>query len=32
MNYLDTLIMLLRWRQQGWEVHPDINNEFSGWV
>jgi len=32
MNYLDTLLMLLRWARDGWEVHPIINNEFSGWV
>ena len=31
MNCLDTLIMLLRWRRDGWEVHPIINDEFSGW-
>ena len=31
MNFLDTLIMLLRWRQEGWEVHPCIDTEFSGW-
>ena len=31
MNFIDTLIMLLRWKQQGWEVHPIIENEFTGW-
>ena len=31
MNLIETLIMLLRWRQQGWEVHPIIDNEFTGW-
>ena len=31
MNFLDTLIMLLRWKQQGWEVHPLITDEFTGW-
>jgi hypothetical protein len=31
MNLLDTLIMLLRWKQQGWEVHPLITDEFTGW-
>jgi hypothetical protein len=31
MNFLDTLLMLLRWKQDGWEVHPIINNEFEGW-
>jgi hypothetical protein len=32
MNFLDTLIMLLRWKQQGWEVHPLIDSEFRGWI
>jgi len=32
MNFIETLIMLLRWKQQGWEVHPIIDNEFAGWV
>ena len=32
MNFLDTLIMLLRWKQQGWEVHPLIDSEFQGWI
>jgi len=32
MNYLDTLWMLLRWARDGWEVHPIISDEFSGWV
>ena len=32
MTYLDTLIMLLRWARDGWEVHPIINaDEFTGW-
>jgi len=31
MNLVDTLIMLLRWKQQGWEVHPLIDSEFRGW-
>ena len=31
MNFIETLIMLLRWKQQGWEVHPCIDPEFSGW-
>jgi hypothetical protein len=30
MNFLDTLIMLLRWKQQGWEVHPLVDSEFQG--
>jgi hypothetical protein len=32
MNLLDTLIMLLRWKQQGWEVHPLVDSEFQGWI
>jgi hypothetical protein len=32
MTYLDTLIMLLRWKQQGWEVHPILDTEFHGWI
>ena len=31
MNFIETLIMLLRWRQEGWEVHPIIADEFHGW-
>ena len=33
MTYLDTLIMLLRWKNQGWEVHPiNLAQEFTGWI
>lgn len=32
MNFLDTLWTLLRWKQQGWEVHPIITAEFHGWI
>lgn len=32
MTYLDILWTLLRWKNQGWEVHPLIDDEFSGWV
>ena len=32
MNLLDTLIMLLRWKQQGWEVHPLVDSDFQGWI
>jgi hypothetical protein len=33
MNYLNTLLMLLRWSKDGWEVHPiDLSTDFSGWV
>ena len=31
MNFIETLIMLLRWKKEGWEVHPIIDTEFSGW-
>ena len=32
MNYLDVLCTLLRWKQQGWEVHPIVDTEFHGWI
>jgi hypothetical protein len=32
MNFIETLIMLLRWRQDGWEVHPVVDREFHGWI
>jgi hypothetical protein len=33
MNYLNTLLMLLRWSKDGWEVHPiDLSTDFNGWV
>jgi hypothetical protein len=33
MTFIETLIMLFRWKQQGWEVHPiNIQDEFHGWV
>ena len=32
MSYLDILWTLIRWKQQGWEVHPVIDNEFHGWI
>jgi len=32
MNYVDTLIMLLRWKREGWDVHPIIDKDFAGWV
>jgi len=31
MTFLDTLIMLMRWKQDGWKVHPLIADEFAGW-
>ena len=32
MSYIDVLQTLLGWKQQGWEVHPIFNDEFSGWI
>ena len=32
MNLIETLEMLFRWKQQGWEVHPVITDEFAGWI
>lgn len=33
MNFVDTLLMLVRWARDGWEVHPiDIKSDFNGWV
>jgi hypothetical protein len=31
MKFLDTLLMLLRWKKEDWEVHPVIADEFRGW-
>jgi hypothetical protein len=32
MNYLDALWTVLRWKRDGWDVHPvNLKNEFSGW-
>ena len=31
MNVIQALVMLFRWKQQGWEVHPIIDTEFRGW-
>jgi hypothetical protein len=31
MSLIETLVMLFRWKQQGWEVHPLIADEFAGW-
>jgi len=27
---IDALLMLLRWKRDGWEVHPTI--DLEGWV
>jgi len=33
MNFIETLIMLFRWKDHGWEVHPiDLTDEFNGWI
>jgi hypothetical protein len=33
MTYIDTLLTLLRWKNNGWEVHPiNLNSEFFGWI
>ena len=32
MSYLDALFTLLRWKNQGWEVHPIVDTEFAGWI
>jgi hypothetical protein len=30
MNFIQTLVMLLRWARDGWEIHPLL--DFEGWV
>jgi len=32
MTFIETLIMLIRWKDHGWEVHPINLDEFNGWV
>jgi hypothetical protein len=32
MNFIETLIMLFRWKDHGWEVHPIVDSEFQGWI
>ena len=33
MRFLDVLLTLLRWKNEGWEVHPiNVDNEFNGWI
>jgi len=33
MNYIDILLTLFKWKNQGWEVHPiNLNTEFKGWI
>jgi len=31
MTFIESLLMLLRWKEQGWEVHPLVSDEFAGW-
>ena len=31
MSYLDALWTVLRWKHAGWEVHPIITDDFTGW-
>ena len=31
MSYLDALWTVLRWKRNGWEVHPIITDDFTGW-
>jgi hypothetical protein len=32
MRYLDALCTVLRWKRDGWDVHPiNLNAEFFGW-
>jgi hypothetical protein len=29
---ITTLLMLMRWQKEGWEVHPiNLDSEFRGW-
>ena len=29
---ITTLLMLMRWQKEGWEVHPiNLQDEFHGW-
>jgi hypothetical protein len=33
MTFIETLIMLFRWKDLGWEVHPiNLQDEFQGWI
>jgi len=33
MSFIDVLIMLMRWKNNGWEVHPiNLSDEFHGWI
>ena len=32
MNFINDLIMLIKWAKEGWEVHPIIDSEFKGWI
>jgi hypothetical protein len=30
MNFIDALLTLLRWKRDGWEIHPVI--DLGGWI
>jgi hypothetical protein len=32
MIYLEVLLTLIRWKHEGWEVHPLVDTEFHGWI
>jgi len=33
MNFIDILLTLLRWKNDGWEVHPiNLDDDFSNWI
>ena len=31
MTFVEALVTLLRWKQQGWEVHPILADDFKDW-
>jgi len=31
MSYIDIIWMLFRWNN-GWDVHPIIEDDFRGWI
>ena len=33
MNYINIVLTLFKWKNEGWEVHPiNLNSEFKGWI
>lgn len=33
MTFIEILVMLFRWKDHGWEVHPiGLLDEFNGWI